>query len=633
MQTRGFTLLVVVLAVSGGVLVYTQVFPYGAHLNTDSFSYLSAARSLLSGEGYLIFGGSGKTDLWPPIYPALLALASLVSGMDPLAVIDPFNAIIFGLTVLVLGRWLNWRLEHRPLMVWACLAALFIEPVVWVATHARSESLFILFTTLALSSADRFLKMSGGGSHLLAAAVWTALACLTRYAGVTIVAAVAPLLLLQRSYGLRARFVHTAMYAVVSVAPFAAWLVRNLVTTGNLAGPRAPSTVSLWENLGRLLANISEWPPVWILLTMAAGYVFVRWVRQEDAGMAIGFRPSVVGAFTFVFFDFMFWTTTTVAIDRLDQRLLSPAFIPLLVCSALAVDRWWSSYRDGLRSSRQTAGLLGQLRMGWWPAIGVAVLLSAYVMAEGSHMVYKSLLKSGRPASIATRQGMLESPTFQYLRGHRPLDFVVSNANKPWFHGGADISSGTEVVRLPKRKQDQFALLRRADTVVWFHDLFRGRLDNTLPWLRGLSILEKVAELDDGVVFQVLADHRSEAYALPRGHPIIRGDFDVYLEETALTYIAEPCPRSVTMPRFFFHLYPVDRNDLPPERQDHGFDTLGFPFDRYGVWLNDKCLVRRPLPNYEIASIRTGQYISGEGRIWEGSFDFAEPAGDEESSQ
>ncbi len=164
MQTRGFTLLVVVLAVSGGVLVYTQVFPYGAHLNTDSFSYLSAARSLLSGEGYLIFGGSGRTDLWPPIYPALLALASLVSGMDPLAVIDPFNAIIFGLTVLVLGRWLSWRLEHRPLMVWACLAALFIGPVFWIATHARSESLFILFTTLALSSADRFLKISGGGA-------------------------------------------------------------------------------------------------------------------------------------------------------------------------------------------------------------------------------------------------------------------------------------------------------------------------------------------------------------------------------------------------------------------------------------------------------------------------------------
>ena len=47
-------------------------------------------------------------------------------------------------------------------------------------------------------------------------------------------------------------------------------------------------------------------------------------------------------------------------------------------------------------------------------------------------------------------------------------------------------------------------------------------------------------------------------------------------------------------------------------------------FEQYGVRADGRCFMVRKLPDYDIAAIRTGQYIPGEGRIWEGSFDLNE---------
>ena len=93
--------------------------------------------------------------------------------------------------------------------------------------------------------------------------------------------------------------------------------------------------------------------------------------------------------------------------------------------------------------------------------------------------------------------------------------------------------------------------------------------------------------------------------------------FDVYLIENELAYVKEPCAPADTEPPFFLHIIPADANDLPDDRKQHGFDNLDFHF----LWdggrrFDRKCLVTRPLPDYKITSIRTGQFIPGEGEIW-----------------
>ncbi len=100
--------------------------------------------------------------------------------------------------------------------------------------------------------------------------------------------------------------------------------------------------------------------------------------------------------------------------------------------------------------------------------------------------------------------------------------------------------------------------------------------------------------------------------------PSIRSDFDLYLIENRLVYVKEQCGPDDVDSKFFLHLDPLDGDDLPEHRQQHGYDNLDFDFDRYGRRLGGICLAEVPLPEYGITAIRTGQYIPGEGRTWEG---------------
>ena len=113
-----------------------------------------------------------------------------------------------------------------------------------------------------------------------------------------------------------------------------------------------------------------------------------------------------------------------------------------------------------------------------------------------------------------------------------------------------------------------------------------------------------------------------EAYrSITAGEPVIRSSFEVYLIENELAYVKEPCAQADTEPPFFLHIIPADANDLPDDRKQHGFDNLDFHFRWDGGRRFDrKCLVTRPLPDYKITSIRTGQFIPGEDPIWVGTF-------------
>ena len=109
--------------------------------------------------------------------------------------------------------------------------------------------------------------------------------------------------------------------------------------------------------------------------------------------------------------------------------------------------------------------------------------------------------------------------------------------------------------------------------------------------------------------------------SITAGEPVVRSSFDVYLTENTLTYVKEPCTLADTEPPFFLHMIPADANNLPDDRKQHGFNKLEFNFGRYnGKNFGGKCLVIRSLPDYKITSIRTGQYIRGEGQIWMGTF-------------
>ena len=104
------------------------------------------------------------------------------------------------------------------------------------------------------------------------------------------------------------------------------------------------------------------------------------------------------------------------------------------------------------------------------------------------------------------------------------------------------------------------------------------------------------------------------------GAPVAQSDFDLYLRGNSLTYLKSPCAPGDADARFFLHITPADVADLPADRRERGFANLDFHFSDHGAYAGDNCVATRELPDYAIESIRTGQFVSGEGHLWSAEF-------------
>ncbi len=114
-----------------------------------------------------------------------------------------------------------------------------------------------------------------------------------------------------------------------------------------------------------------------------------------------------------------------------------------------------------------------------------------------------------------------------------------------------------------------------------------------------------------------------EAYrSITAGEPVVRSNFDVYLIVNELAYVKEPCGVPDMQERFFLHVIPEAVEDLPAHRRQYGFDNLDFYYYDHGSMPapGGKCIAEHRLPDYPIASIRTGQYTRSKDQIWKAEF-------------
>jgi len=330
-----------------GVMLVLFVNHLGAGLSPDSAGYMAAARSLASGNGIRWFNGELIT-WWPPLYPAVLALVSILTGADPLSCALGLNAIVFGLIIYVSGILLSYHVSSSPALVLAgTIAVLASIPVFSVSIMVWSESLFLLFVVCYLLSIGWYVDRPNG-TWFVALTLSTAFACLTRYIGVTLILSGSLSILVLCRGSLKKRLLACLSYGFASSFPVMLWLIHNYMQTRTLTGPRtftadarailvlgeALHTIDAWFLPTRLLAHTPSAPvliTLWGLLILAAG---VFWCRT-----AWYTARSVLPVMIFALIYFAFLTTSAVhmAFDPIDDRLLSPVFIPLLVVALTLV--------------------------------------------------------------------------------------------------------------------------------------------------------------------------------------------------------------------------------------------------------------------------------------------------------
>ena len=111
--------------------------------------------------------------------------------------------------------------------------------------------------------------------------------------------------------------------------------------------------------------------------------------------------------------------------------------------------------------------------------------------------------------------------------------------------------------------------------------------------------------------FGRLSPYSIEYDSIADTEPLFRYVFDVYLSKSSnsLIYVKERCRVRDVESRFFLHIVPVDRDVLAEDRRQSGFENRDFRFNTDGVLADGRCVTKVALPEYDIANIRTGQYI------------------------
>ena len=632
------TLLIALIAGLGTTHILVRTAPYGAEIDMDATAFLSTALNFLAGEGLRDFTGQPLTG-WPPLLPLLLATGGWV-GIEPLVAGRLIYAAAFGLIILAAGCWLHSNLRSQWLVLAATAIIAASLPLNYWAPRLRTDPLLVLLALLALIQLAAFLNRRTTAS-LWWAAVFTALAALTRYPGVALIAA-GVLILLPL-----ARLRQTLVFGAISSLPLLAVLARNWAVTGNLAratgdrtGPVSPSGQSLADGLRQIVDVFHEWTVLpnapagltyllWLAVAatvLASAVVILRALRPDQKAAPAYFRlePAIpFGGFVLTYLAFMVVVVPLTVEQVINTRYLLPIYVPLLLTAVFLLDRFLSI----------AASWTGAIRY----SLAALVLLATF--AHVGFSTQENLRRTAKVWVVGHEQDWMyntpywqQSETLNYirsLRDNRVEGRVYSNKKSlAWFADGT-VAPG-KYLGIPREMG--WPTIEAGAHIVWFDKFYhRSFLSYDDTDLRLLPGVETVAELADGVVFRRTA---YEPFDAKRHHArkqryvnqliqqaserVAHAGWSVYRTGRKLTYRKEPCAPADVQAKFVLHVVPADPANLPAHRQQYNSENLDFLFKWRGERIDDQCIAIIPLPAYAIDRIHIGQWIPAENRtVWE----------------
>jgi Dolichyl-phosphate-mannose-protein mannosyltransferase len=235
------------------------IAPLGAGVSTDAAIQMSTAENLLHGKGFIDFAGRPFVS-WPPLYPLILAGFSYITRGDSLIAGGYFNVLLAGLVVWLGGLLLYDVFSNDPF--WAFAGAVILatsQSLIRIAANISTDPLFYVFTLAFLLAANRYL-VKPTWKKLLVMALFTALACLQRLPGVTLL--ITGILLVIRAHpGERVRQLIPKLFGFsLSLLPLAVWVIgHNYLGSDSLVGNRNLSQTWPLYNLKFSIERIYDW--------------------------------------------------------------------------------------------------------------------------------------------------------------------------------------------------------------------------------------------------------------------------------------------------------------------------------------------------------------------------------------
>lgn len=459
-----------IFACTGFFAIYLYTSYSGVGLSPDSLMYASAADSFSAHGNMVTFTGSPIT-FFPVFYPFFLGVIQFISGVNAVQAGYLINSLLFAAVVFASGWIMERFMSHSRIYKIIILAAIVLSPALLeIYSFLWSETLFIFEILLFIIA---YWKYTHGHTMkaLVITGIITALACITRYAGITIVGTGCLLILLDFELPIKKKIGHLFLYGAVSVSLLAANLFYNSTVTGLSTGTREPSITPFSQNLFRVGTVINDWGALSssadsfaILVTCVIMLSLIGVLAWKTFTKRINNYENVVIAFAVVYGTFMIVLATFSRFEPINSRLLSPMFIPLLIsCTS-----WVPDVLKLIRSAILKYSLA---------AIAViAMLLFEYSTAKVDYQRYDDELDYGVPGY--SDDSWNKSEFGPYLRRHKniftPGVPVYSDANEAvWLFTG--LSSQLVPHSFFKKDVEKFYAQKKF-YLIWFESLYNKEL-------------------------------------------------------------------------------------------------------------------------------------------------------------
>jgi hypothetical protein len=490
---RNFDSIIISLLAFFSILIFTG--RNGIGISPDSIAYLSTARNIHQHHQMLDYNLQ-PLIAFPVFYPMFLSVVMFISGKDIVVAAAFLNALMMALLILlsshVIKRCQLKSAWYRRILL---LLLVFSPALTEVYGMLWSETLLLLFSLLFFLCLEKYLNHKSVFYLLLCAGI-AGLATTTRYAGITLTGTAGLLILFAPGFNIRKKLGHLFLFSMVSFAFLVLNLLRNHVLGKSLTGPRQFGQTPVMDNIsyyGKVLCN---WFPVFNeqyttgVITGLSVFVFLtfmffyRCVRRQQYSS----QQNITAAFVVVYSIFIIGISTLSHFEGINNRLMVPVFIPVL----LAVSYWIPFWLSGLKPLARKTGIV---------MLTLFLLLLQYKIIVHLEEMYRDAVDNGIPGY--TDNSWKNSSTANFLAAHPGFlnsgYKIYSNAHEAVYFNAGGLRADEIPQRVYKDYTEEF-YKEGIHYVIWFNQIDDPELISLPDILKHRKLLQTY-KFRDGRIF------------------------------------------------------------------------------------------------------------------------------------
>ena len=343
----------------GAALLTTVANRSGVGWSWDTSDYVAVGKNFANGNGLLDATGIPMT-VRPPGLSILIGVGDLL-GLSVNLSVKILNAICAIVTVFSTFHLLQIAKVKKYVALIATAFVAFSPALLWQYSMIWSEPPFVALVVLAMTVA---LRPSGTSKFILLVVLFIAL-FFVRYVGpvFAIAIAIASTWFDRRQLGLFKSSLTNSLALAISGLPVWFWLQRNENIDGTLTGARTPGYGSLLDPLKTFTATTGSWltgSPVeggiylsWndypqstkilgVLLALIIVVLFAVYIVQQFSKRSDFAKSSVLvlsASISVIYIAFSAYRFVHFELGPLDNRMMIPIFVPLVIVVAITLDR------------------------------------------------------------------------------------------------------------------------------------------------------------------------------------------------------------------------------------------------------------------------------------------------------